>query len=63
MAMIRLNVQLVQVATELQTDLPQRGYISELTVHGMGAMPAAKDMRYAARPTMMIQEFVLVVGQ
>ena len=61
--MIKLNVQLVHVATELQTDLPQSGYISELTVHGIGAMPAANEIRYAARPTMIVQELAVVVGQ
>ena len=45
MAMMRLKDQFVEVAREVQTALAHRGYISALTVQGMGAMPAAKEMR------------------
>ena len=37
--------QLVAVAMEVHTALAQRGYISALTVHGIGAIPAAKEIR------------------
>lgn len=45
MAIIKLKDQLVEVAIETHRALAQRGYISAFTVHGTGAIPAAKDMR------------------
>lgn len=63
MATIRLKVQLVKVDILVQKARDHIGYISELTVQGIGAIPAAKETKYAESETIIVHDIGTLVGQ